>query len=248
MEPWMFIAAGCFLVAGVSKGTLGVGLPIAAVGLMTMFIDARLAVALMVFPIMLTNIWQIHRSGNAAAIARRYWLFALVLPVCLLITTGYTTRVSADILVALVGLVIVLFAVINLLLRVPPIPDRLDRPAQVIGGFLAGVIGGFTAIWSPPVAAYLIARGVEKDEFVGGTGFLFFIGSLPLCYGFWQNGMLSGPVATVSAAMIVPTLVGFSIGEVIRRRIDSGRFKTIVLVFFLLIGLNLIRRGMVGQG
>lgn len=241
----MPIAAGCFFLAGISKGTLGVGLPIAAVGLMTQFIDARLAVALMVFPIMLTNVWQVYRSGNVAAIARKYRLFAIILLASLWLTTFFTTRVSADILVALVGFVIILFSLVNLILKVPPIPDRIDRPSQVVGGILAGVTGGFTAIWSPPVAAYLIARGVGKDEFVGGTGFLFMVGSVPLCIGYWQNGMLTGPVALVSAAMLVPTLAGFTVGEFIRGRIDARRFKTLVLVFFLLIGLNLVRRALV---
>ena len=72
--------------------------------------------------------------------------------------------------------------------------------------------------------------------------FLFFVGSLPLCIGFWQNGMLTGPIALVSAGMIIPTLVGFSLGEVIRRNLHPERFKTLVLVFFLLIGLNLVRK------
>ena len=245
METWILIASCCFFVAGISKGTLGVGLPIAAVGLMTLFIDARLAVSLMVFPIMLTNVWQVYRSGNIANIARDNWLFAVVLLFALLTTTFFTTRVSADVLVMLVGFVIILFSLVNLTFRVPPIPNRHDRLAQCLGGVAAGIVGGFTAIWSPPVAAYLIARGVEKDEFVGSTGFLFFVGSLPLCLGFWHNGMLTGPVALVSLGMIIPTLAGFTVGEVIRRRIDARRFKTILLVFFLLIGFNLVRRALV---
>ncbi len=246
METWILIASCCFFVAGISKGTLGVGLPIAAVGLMTLFIDARLAVTLMVFPIMLTNVWQVYRSGNAGAIARKNIRFAVVLLLSLWITTFFTTRVSADILVALVGFVIILFSLVNLVIQVPPIPDRFDKAGQTIGGILAGITGGFTAIWSPPVAAYLIAKGVEKDEFVGSTGFLFIVGSIPLCIGFWQNGMLTGPIAMVSMGMLIPTLAGFTVGELIRSRIDARRFKTLVLIFFFLIGLNLVRRSVFG--
>jgi uncharacterized membrane protein YfcA len=87
---------------------------------------------------------------------------------------------------------------------------------------------------------------VEKDEFVGSTGFLFLVGSLPLCVGYWNNGMLTGPVALISASMILPTLAGFTVGEVLRKRIDARRFKTLVLVFFLLIGINLVRRSLFG--
>jgi uncharacterized membrane protein YfcA len=209
---------------------------------MAQFIEPRLTLSLMVFPIMFTNIWQIYRAGQFTQSIRKYWLFAIILVVSMMVTTMYTARVSAGLLIALVGIVVILFALMNLAFKPPRIPPKYARPSQVVGGLLAGIMGGFTAVWSPPVAAFLIANGVEKDEFIRATGFLFFVGSLPLCIGFWQNGMLTGPIALVSAGMIIPTLVGFSLGEVIRRYLHPERFKTLVLVFFLLIGLNLVRK------
>ncbi|MDA0349155.1 MAG: sulfite exporter TauE/SafE family protein [Verrucomicrobia bacterium] len=235
-----------FLAAGVIKGTLGVGLPIAAVGLMTQFIDPRLAISLVVFPIMFSNIWQMFRAGEIKNTVIKYWIFAFVLAISLLVTTFYTARVAADVLVAFVGVVIILFSLMNLISTPPSIPEKVDRPSQLIGGLIAGVMGGFTAIWSPPIAAYLIARNTDKDEFVRATGFLFLIGSIPLSVGFWQNGLMTGPVAMVSAGMIIPTIAGFSIGEIIRRKLNPDRFKKLVLIFFLLIGLNLIRKAIAG--
>jgi len=238
----MITAFLAFIVSGTIKGTLGVGLPIAAVGLMTLSIDPRLAISLMVFPIMFANIWQYFRSTKALWIAKHYWLFAVVLLLSLLSTTFFTARISTSLLLAFIGLVIVIFSLMNLAFTPPPIPSRFDRLAQTVCGIVAGVMGGLTAMWSPAIATYLISRGTSKDDFVGISGFLFLVGSVPLCIGFWQNGMLTGPVALVSAGMILPTLIGFSIGEWIRRRLDADKFKTIVLVFFLFVGLNLIRK------
>jgi len=234
-------------VAGSIKGFLGVGLPIAAVGINSQLIDPRIAIALMAFPILFSNIWQFYRSGRMLEIAREYRVMASTLVVFMLIATYFTARVSTGFLVIFVGVVIVFFAVMNLMFTPPPIPDRYDRPGQVVGGMVAGITGGLTAMWSPPVAAFLIARGVEKDQFIGISGFMFVIGSVPLCFGFWQNGMLTGEVAAVSAAMIVPTLIGYFAGEFVRSKVDPGRFKTYVLVFFFLMGLNLIRKGLVGS-
>jgi uncharacterized membrane protein YfcA len=235
-----------FLAAGVIKGTLGVGLPIAAVGLMTQFIDPRLAISLVVFPIMFSNIWQIYRAGEIKKTVMKYWMFAVVLAISLMITTSYTAKVATDFLVAFVGVVIILFSLMNLMSTPPSIPEKFDRPGQLIAGLTAGVMGGFTAIWSPPIAAYLIARNTNKDGFVRATGFLFLVGSIPLCLGFWQNGLMTGPVALVSTGMIIPTLAGFSVGEIIRRKLKPDRFKRLVLFFFLLIGLNLIRKAVYG--
>ena len=225
---------------------MGVGLPIAAVGIMAQFIDPRLAMSLMVFPIMFSNIWQVHSGGNIINVVKKYWLFAIVLSLALITTTFFTVRISTNWLVAFVGIVVILFSLMNLVFNPPPLPARFHRLGQIIGGCCAGVMGGLTAIWSPPIAAYLISTDASKNEFVTASGFLFIIGSIPLCIGFWHNGLLTGPIAGYSAAMIVPTLIGFYFGEAIRKRLKPERFKSVVLICFLFIGLNLIRKSIVG--
>ena len=245
IESWIIIATLCFLFAGTVKGTLGIGLPIAAIGAMTLFIDPRIAISLMVFPIMITNMWQCYRAGNVMQALKKYKWFAIILLTCLLATTYFTAKIPVHWLLACVGVIILVFALMNLSFSPPPIPDRLDQPAQWIFAVFAGVLGGLTAIWSPPIAMYLIARNASKDEFVRVTGILFFIGSLPLCIGFYQNGLLTGELAMVSVAMIIPSLIGFSIGEAIRRTLDPKGFRLLVLVCFILIGLNLIRKALI---
>ena len=213
---------------------------------MSLYIDPRLAIALMVFPIVFSNIWQLYRSGRIFQTAQRYRVFAGFLLMVLFITTFFTAKVSTGALLIIVGLLITVFSMINLWTIPPKLPDRLDRVGQIIGGITAGITGGLTAIWAPSIAIYLIARKTEKEEFVGATGFLFLIGSVPLGIGFWQNGMMSGQIALVSAAMIVPTLLGYFLGEATRKRIRAERFRTLILVFFLLMGFNLIRKGILG--
>ena len=220
-------------------------MPVAAVALMAQFIDPRLAITLMVFPILFANIWQYFRASDRLQILCEHWVFALVLLVSLSAATIFTSRISSDALIIFVGIVIILFSLTSLMFNPPAIADRFDRPFQVLFGAISGITGGLTAIWSPAIAIYLIGRGREKDEFVGISGFLFLVGSIPLCFGFWRNGMLTGTNALLSMGMMIPTLIGFSIGEFIRQRIDAKRFKTLVLVFFLLMGINLIRKGLV---
>ena len=41
--------------------------------------------------------------------------------------------------------------------------------------------------------------------------------------------------------MVVPTLIGFALGERLRRHLDASRFRLAVLVMFLVMGLNLLR-------
>lgn len=201
-----------------------------------------MAVALVVFPMMVSNAWQVFRMGEFTKALRDYWIFAAALMSVLWLTTSVTAAISQDALIAMVGIVIVVFAVTSLAVKPPPLPDRYDQVGQALAGTAAGVLGGLTAIWSPPMVTYLIARGLDKDEFVRASGLLILLGSLPLCIGFWQTGLLNGANAPVSAAMIVPTLLGFSLGEVLRRRLKADRFRVILLLVFLVMGLNLIRK------
>lgn len=244
MTELLLIAPAVFLLAGTIKGTFGIGMPTASISLLVQFVEPRTAVVVVVLPILFSNAWQMYRCGDVRATLRRLWPLATALALCLLTTALLATTLSGDGLALALGGVIALFALTSLLANIPALPVRFDRPAQCVAGTLAGVMGGLTAIWAPPMVIYLLARRVDKDDFVRAVGLLLFTGSVPLALGYWQNGLLAGELAWVSALMIVPTVLGFSIGEHIRRRLDAERFRKGVLIFFLLMGLNLIRRAL----
>ena len=230
-----------FLIAGTIKGVVGIGLPIAAVGILSLFIDARAAILLAVFPIVVSNLWQVYRSGNIVPTIRRFWVLAVSLAGAMFVTTFFATTVSAEVLVFALGSMIVLFAATNLAFTPPPLPARYERPVQIVTGIIAGITGGLTAIWGPPIIIYFLAIRLDKDAFIRASGVLFLCGSVPLLFGYINNGMITPATALVSGAMVVPTLIGFALGEHLRRHLDASRFRLAVLVMFLVIGLNLLR-------
>ena len=240
------IAAIAFLIAGIIKGLIGIGLPTASVGMMSQVIDPRVAIALIVFPSLLSNAWQVWRMGDVLGAARRYWLFLLMLmSMILLVSTSVTSAVPTGTIMMVLGCVVILFSVSSLAWSPPFIPPRFDAAGQLVLGTVSGILGGLTAIWAPPMVTYLMGRRTEKDEFVRATGVIIFMGTLPLIAGFWSNGMLSGPLALVSIMMTVPAIAGFQIGEALRNRLNAERFRTVVLLIFLVLGLNLLRRALV---
>ncbi|MEO0635463.1 MAG: sulfite exporter TauE/SafE family protein [Pseudomonadota bacterium] len=243
--PLLIAAIGVvFLLAGTIKGTVGIGLPAASVGMMALFLPPKVAITLVVVPIVIVNVWQYWTAGDRIGALRRYWLFIAAMLPTLFVMTFVTAQVDGRTIALVLGLVVVAFAATNLFFSPPALPMRFDRPAQVLGGFGAGVFGGLTSVWAPPIMIYMLARRVEKDEFVRGCGVVFAAGSVPLFLGFVWNGLLQGSTALVSTAMVVPALVGFAVGARLRQHIDSDRFRTIVLVLFLLIGVNLLRRAL----
>ncbi|MEM9146050.1 MAG: sulfite exporter TauE/SafE family protein [Pseudomonadota bacterium] len=239
------LAVLAYLIAGTVKGTVGIGLPTASVALLSQAVDAKTAIALVIVPSVAANLWQVHRSGDALGALRRYAPFVL----CLTVVIGgvaalVTARLSSEVLMAALGVVVILFSVSNLAWTPPRLSDRFDRLGQIVMGTASGVIGGLTSIWAPTMVAYLMARRVAKDEFVRATGLIILLGNLPMAAGFAYGGMLDASLATFSALLVLPALAGFALGERIRARLDAERFRKLVLFFFLLIGLNLLRRAL----
>lgn len=235
-------ASAAFLIAGVVKGVAGIGMPTAAIALITLFEGPRVAIALVLFPMLASNAWQMWRGGMIRRTVRRYWLFAVVLFVGVMATAFGTASAGDRFLLAALGIVVLIFVAASVRRLIPPLPDRLDKTAQVGFGLFAGVIGGMTAAWGPPLAMYLATREVDKDEFIRAAGFLIVVGSVPLCVSYAQLGFLNGPLAGVSAAMILPTILGFSLGERLRRHLSPNGFRNALLVVFAVLGINLLRR------
>ena len=240
------IAVGVFLLAGIIKGLIGIGLPTAAVGMLSQIIDPRVAIALMVFPSLLSNAWQVWRMGDLGGAIRRYWLFLLLLVSMILAWSIFVTgSVPTQTIMLVLGCVICLFSVMSLTFKPPRIPARFDKLGQFVSGTASGTLGGLTGIWAPPMVTYLMGRQTEKDEFVRASGVMILIGTIPMIAGFYSNGMLTGPLALISVGLIIPSIAGFQIGEAVRRRLDADRFRNVVLVIFGILGLNLLRRAFV---
>ena len=53
-----FFAAAVFLLAGLVKGVIGMGLPTIAMGLLALAMPPADAAALLVIPSLVTNVWQ----------------------------------------------------------------------------------------------------------------------------------------------------------------------------------------------
>ncbi|MEM9639126.1 MAG: sulfite exporter TauE/SafE family protein [Pseudomonadota bacterium] len=238
----LLVAGAAFLFAGAVKGLAGIGMPTAAIALMTLFLDPRTAIALVLFPMIGSNAWQLIRAGELLRTMRRYRIFALVLLGGVTLTAFATQNTGDRALLAILGLVILFFVAVSWRGLVPPLPAKHDRTAQVSFGLLAGVVGGMTAGWGAPLAMYLATKQVDKDEFIRAAGFLIFMGSLPLCLAYIQMGFMTGPLAATSIAMLIPTLLGFSLGEILRNRLSVQAFRNAILIVFVFMGLNLIRR------
>lgn len=243
----IYMLAVVFFVGGIVKGTLGIGLPALLVGLLTFFYEPRLSVAMILFVIMATNFRQALIGENVLMIIKRHKYFCLFACIGIFITSIVGANVPLQLLLICVGLSMSVFALTSLFANIPKLPDRHNKPAQIIAGIGSGIMGGLTAIWGPPLAIYLMSLKLKKNEFIQTLGVMFSVQSIFLVAGFLISGELTGQVAKTGLLAIIPAFVGMYFGEKIRTKLNTQQFMRGFLIIFLLLGLNLIRRGFFGS-
>ncbi len=236
-----YIAVSFFL-AGAVKGAVGMGLPTMSLGLMTLMLEPRMAITLVLIPMMTTNAWQVYRAGEIPRALRHYAPFALSLIVFVGLSVWLTFGAPERLLMGIMGVAILVFVAVNASKWAPQIPAHRDRAAQIIAGIAAGIMGGITSVWAPPMAIYLAARRTPKEEFVRASGLLIFIGSLPLAVGYIRQGYMTPQLAVIGTALLIPAMLGFALGERARHSLSEQAFRRALLVAFAAMALNLLRR------
>src|SRR6202012_5565553 len=72
-QPLLLLIAAAFLAAGFVKGALGLGLPTVSMGLLAVTMPPAQALAIVIVPAIVTNIWQTFVGPYLRDILRRLW-------------------------------------------------------------------------------------------------------------------------------------------------------------------------------
>ncbi len=233
-----------FLVGGLIKGLIGVGLPLTALTLMTQIIDLRVAIPLLVVPIVATNFFQAIRGGRFLELLRRYALLLTATCASIFLGVHILYRVDAAYLMIALGLIVTAYALINLLAVQIRIKDEPGPILTTFAGFCAGMTAGTTGVIGPPLIIFFQAIGLAKNIFVQAIGIQFLIAGLFLTFALWREGGFTLSNAPVSAMAVLPALLGMYLGERVRGFISEDRFRTGVFIFLVIVGLNLVRKAL----
>ncbi|MEM0943743.1 MAG: TSUP family transporter, partial [Pseudomonadota bacterium] len=231
-------------------GAVGFALPTVAVAFVTMVLTPQETIGILILPLLLTNLWQMVRQGLGAAweTARRFWRLNLLLVGLIGFVAQAVPHIAPETLVVVLGFVVSVAAALQLAGWRPQASNTGPARArgEVVVGSAAGVVGGLTGVWGPPVLFYLIALGTPKTEQIRAQGTAFFLGSVVLMGAHLKSGVVNEVTLPVSVLMVVPVALGMALGLMAQDRLDAARFRTVTLAVLCLAGLNLLRQGLVG--
>ncbi|MGQ7249504.1 sulfite exporter TauE/SafE family protein [Halomonas sp. V046] len=236
-----------FVLAGVVKGVLGMGMPTILLALLTATLGLPVAMALMLVPTVVTNLWQALRGGHLLALCRRLWPFLLTASLAVWPGVWVLASVDARWLSLLLGGLLMLYAVMNLRRRSLRL---VGNPVQAcVTGALNGVLTGMTGSSVFPGVPYLQAIGLPRDALVQAMGLLFSLSTLSLALALNERALLSAELLGGSLVAVVPAFIGMGLGQWWRRRLSEARFRQVFLVGLLVLGaylclLSLLRPSM----
>ncbi len=234
------IVSMVLLLAGGVKGVIGLGLPTVSLAILTIIIDLPTAMVIILAPTLVTNIWQAAIGGYAKELLRRLWPFFLTATATILIGVAILTRVKLFWLTALLGVLLTIYAILNLLSYRFTIQPQNERLFGCIAGLLNGLAAGMTGSSVVPGVMYLQAIGLSRDKLIQAMGILFALFALALGAGLQYNQILGSERIALSVIAVFPALVGMVLGRRIRGYLSESLFKRIFFSALLMLGLYLV--------
>ena len=234
-------AAAIFLLAGLVKGVIGLGLPTVSMGLLGLLMPPAQAAALIVVPSLVTNLWQLAAGPRFVSLLRR--LGTLFLAICAGTWAG-AGLLAGDSGQAATGLgaALVLYAIAGLASVKLEVPRKAERWLSPLAGFATGFAGAATGVFVLPAVPYFQSLGLEKEEFVQALGLSFTVSTLALATDLARTGAFAPSVAGVSLAALLPALAGMAIGARVRAWIAPLVFQRCLFAALLVLGATLILR------
>ena len=244
----LILIAAVFVLAGFVKGVVGLGLPTVALALLAATIGVKTAIALLIVPALATNVWQALIGDSLRALLRRLWPFLLAASICIWLGAGLLAKADANLITSLLGLLLLIYAAAGLAdYHLPKVGARETWLSPVVGA-LNGLITGLTGTFVVPSVLYLQALSLKRDALIQAMGLCYTVFSLMLILSLSRHALLTAELGLVSALAIAPALLGMWAGQGLRRRIPEERFRQVLLVALLLLGLYLMLRPLLLPG
>jgi uncharacterized membrane protein YfcA len=241
----LLLIAAVFVLAGFIKGTLGLGLPTVAMGLLAVAMPPGQAIAIVIVPAIVTNIWQTFIGGYLRDILRRLWPLMVGTVIGIWLNGGLLTGPYAAYAKVLLGVMLVIYALVGLSRFDFKIAQRDEKWVGGIVGLATGVISAATGVQVIPSMPFMQAIGMERDELVQALGVFFTTATVALAFNVTAAGLLTAATALPGAVAMAASFAGMFIGQRLRSRMRPKIFSRWFLIGMIFLGLYLAGNALV---
>jgi uncharacterized protein len=234
------------IVAGLLKGMIGVGMPVVALPLLSLFIDIKSAAMLLSMPLILSNLPQALEGGKTGRCLMQ--LMPVILGMIPGVFLGVRVLLTLDASVAKIvaGLALMGVGALTLLAPKLELAPRLVLPAGITSGFFGGILGGVVAMPGPLVFIFLLTKGLRGRAFTKEASLYLVVSAGLLAILLTASREFSWLDIWVSTAALLPVVIGMYVGQHMRDKIAPEAFRKLVLVAVMAAGVDLLRHGFFG--
>jgi uncharacterized membrane protein YfcA len=236
----VLLVSACLAVGGILKGATGAGAPILAVPALVALFDVRFAIAVMVMPNLLTNLWQawrFRRSLPAAAFTAPLVLggMAGVGAGTLLLAAVPAERLQILVALSVFGYVVLRFAK-------PHWKIEMDRAKSLAlpAGLAAGFLQGASGLSAPISLTFLNAMRMERPVFIATISLFFTTFGAVQLIALSAGHMLSWVELLYSFLALIPIWAAMPLGVFLARRMSAAAFDRVILGILSVIALKLV--------
>lgn len=238
-DPFLLVIAAVFAFAGFIKGVIGLGLPTVSIGLLAVAMPPAQALAIVIVPAIVTNIWQTFAGPYLRDILRRLWPLMLGTVIGILAGSGLMTGPYARYGTLVLGVLLVIYGILGLSRSHFHVAPAHEKWVGGIVGLITGVISAATGVQVIPSMPYMQAIGMEKDELVQALGVFFTTATVALAFNLTDAGLLSVATALPGGVAMVAAFAGMMAGQAVRTRMHPDVFRRWFLIAIAGLGCYL---------
>jgi uncharacterized membrane protein YfcA len=231
------------IVAGFLKGIIGVGMPVVALPLLSLFIDVKSAAMLLSMPLIFSNLPQALEGGKTGRCLIQLTPVLLGMIPGLFLGVRALLALDANVAKTIAGLVLIGVGGVTLLAPKLQLQSRLVLPAGITFGFFGGILGGIAAMSGPLVFIFMLAKGLRGKAFTKEASLFLVVSSGLLAILLMASRQFSWLDVLVSSAAMLPVVLGIHAGQHMRDKIAPETFRRLVLIAVIAAGAELLRHG-----
>src|SRR6266481_4987412 len=213
------------IVAGLLKGIIGVGMPVVALPLLSLFIDIKSAVMLLSMPLIFSNVPQALEGGKTRRCLMQLMPVILGMIPGLFLGVRVLLALDANVAEMIAGLAVIGVGGVTLLAPKLQLQSRLVLPAGIAFGFFGGMLGAIAAMPGPLVFIFLLAKGLRGKAFTKEASLYLVVSSGLLAILLMASRQFNWLDVLVSTAAMLPVMLGIYVGQHMRDKIAPRTFK-----------------------